>query len=185
MNKRRILIIALILCLIAVGATGTAAYFSAETKAHNVITSGGVDLEIHEWANDDKTEEFPDDGVDNVVPATSVTKIVEIENTGSAGAWIRISVVKAVQLASGEAGDPDLLELDINTEDWTEQDGWYYYNNILQPGETTPALFTSVAFAPEMDNSYQEATATIDIDAQAVQSDNNGTTALEATGWPE
>ena len=185
MNKRRILIIALILCLIAVGATGTAAYFSAETRAHNVITSGGVDLEIHEWADDDKTEEFPEDGVDNVVPATSVTKIVEIENTGSASAWIRISIEKAIELASGGQGDPELLVLDFNTDDWTEQDGWYYYNSVLEPGDTTTPLFTTVTFAPEMGNEYMDATATIDVDAQAVQSDNNGSTALEAVGWPE
>ena len=35
-----------------------------------------------------------------------------------------------------------------------------------------------------MGNEYQNAAATVDISAQAVQTANNGTSALTASGWP-
>ena len=35
-----------------------------------------------------------------------------------------------------------------------------------------------------MGNEYQNATATVDVYAQAVQTANNGKTALNAQGWP-
>ena len=55
----------------------------------------------------------------------------------------------------------------------------------LASGETTAPLFTVVRFAAEMDNLYQNSTATIDVTVEAVQQANNGATALEAAGWPE
>jgi len=36
-----------------------------------------------------------------------------------------------------------------------------------------------------MDNDYQNATIEINVEAQAVQSANNGTSVLTATGWPK
>ena len=35
-----------------------------------------------------------------------------------------------------------------------------------------------------MGNEYQNATATVDVIAQAVQTANNGTSAADAAGWP-
>ena len=48
----------------------------------------------------------------------------------------------------------------------------------------TEPIFTAVTFKSDMGNEYQNATATVDIAAQAVQSANNGKNALEAAGWP-
>ena len=42
-----------------------------------------------------------------------------------------------------------------------------------------------MTFSTEMGNEYQNVKVKIDLDAQAVQSRNNGESALEATGWPE
>ena len=36
-----------------------------------------------------------------------------------------------------------------------------------------------------MGNEYQNATATVDVLAQAVQTANNGESVMEAQGWPE
>ena len=96
-------------------------------------------------------------------------------------------MAKSIQLKDapdGTAADLSLLVLDIDTTKWTEKDGWYYYNEMLQPGDTTPPLFTAVSFSENMPNLYQEATAKIDVKAQAVQAANNGDTVLEAAGWP-
>ena len=185
MRKRTILTIAAIVAMLALMIGGSVAYFSAEEKTQNVITTGGVDIELKEWADADKTTAFPTDGVDGVTPGTEITKIVEVTNTGASPAWIRVKAEKAIALAKADI-QPDLtlVELDLNTRDWTEQDGWYYYNRILAPEETTVPLFTAVTFSNAMGNEYQNSTATVAVTAQAVQSANNGGSATEAVGWP-
>ena len=54
----------------------------------------------------------------------------------------------------------------------------------LKAGEVTAPIFTKVTFDANMGNAYQNATATVDVTAQAVQAANNGKTITEAAGWP-
>ena len=157
---------AAICCALVVG--GTLAYFNAEEKVHNVITSGGVDIALNEWADLDKT------------------KVVEVENIGESPAWIRVDAGKAVSLSGGAEGDASVVSMDFNTEFWTQgEDGYWYYNQALQAGQLTEPLFTQVYFAAHMGNEYQGSEAVVDICVQAVQSDNNSDSALTATGWPQ
>ena len=94
-------------------------------------------------------------------------------------------VTKSIQLAGEGEANPDLVELNIDSENWTlGEDGYLYYKTALKPGETTAPIFTTVTFNMEMGNEYQNATAKVDVAAQAVQSANNGESALEAAGWP-
>ena len=56
----------------------------------------------------------------------------------------------------------------------------------LQEGAVTEPLFREITFSGEkMDNTYQGSTIRIHITAQAVQSQNNGESALLAVGWSE
>ena len=71
--KRKILAAAMIVICLSLLAYGTMAYFSSEDTAHNVITSGGVNIDLQEWADKEKTVPFPEDGVTGVMPGT-VTK---------------------------------------------------------------------------------------------------------------
>lgn len=76
--------------------------------------------------------------------------------------------------------------MDFNDTDWTAgEDGYYYYNEILAPGEVTEPLFTTVSFDTGMNNLYQNSTAAVDVAAYGVQADNNGDTVQEAQGWPD
>ena len=184
MKKKLFAFIAGVAACCALVASGTLAYFNAEEKAHNVITSGGVEIALSEWADMDKTQPFED--VDGVMPGASVIKVVEVKNTGETSAWIRIGVSKAVDLATGEQGDEALVSMNFNTEHWAQgEDGCWYYNQVLAAGQLTEPLFTAVSFAVDMGNEYQDSKAIVDVTAQAVQSDNNSDSALTATGWPE
>lgn len=137
--KRKFLILSVLAILVAILAANTLAYFTADTKAHNVITSGGVNIVLNEWANEDRTEPFEDRT--GVMPGTEVTKIVEISNTGTAPVWVRAQVQLDVYGADEETLPPEYVSLDFNETDWTYLDGYYYYNRALAPGETTvPAL---------------------------------------------
>ena len=181
--KRKLLILSVLAICVAMLAGGTLAFFTSEDKAHNVITTGGVEITLQEWADEAKTTPFKD--LTGVMPNTTVTKIAEIRNTGVSDAWVRVKVEKNIKLQGDGTPDTGLVELKLNTVDWTEKDGYYYYNKILKPGEITAPVFTSVSFAADMGDEYQDAAATVDVFAQAVQIANNGDTVLTAQGWPQ
>ena len=181
--KRKLLILSVLVICVATLAAGTLAYFTSEGTAHNVITTGGVDITLQEWADEGKTKPFED--LTGIMPGMTVTKIAEIKNTGASEAWVRVKVEKNIRLAGEGEVNPDLVELALDTANWTEKDGYYYYNKALKPGEVTAPVFSAVTFNASMGNEYQNATATVDVYAQAVQTANNGKTALNAQGWPK
>ena len=180
--KRKILILSVLVICLAMVAAGSLAYYTADTKAHNVITTGDVAIRLNEWADEARTEKF--ESPVGVMPGTEVTKIVEVENVGTGSAWVRVELTVEVWSSDKEQLSPDPVTLDINDTDWTYQDGYYYYNKPLAPGEMTAPLFTTVSFDEQMGNEYQNAEATIDVLAYAVQSANNGEDVLSANGWP-
>ncbi|MGN0971073.1 MAG: TasA family protein [Aristaeellaceae bacterium] len=182
-RKRRLVLLALALCVAAVTVSGTLAYFTAEETAYNVITTGVLDMVLHETTTGGKP--FPKDGLDNLMPGMVVDKRVTVENAGSVDFFLRVAVDQAIFPAAGVQAELnfDHITLDINTTDWTLRDGYYYYNRALQPGETSNPLFTTVTFAPEMGNEYMNARVEINVRAQAVQSRNNGDSPLTAVGW--
>lgn len=180
--KRKLLILSVLAICIATVAAGSLAFFTSEGKAHNVITTGGVEIAISEWADEERTVPFED--LTGAMPGATVTKIAEVKNTGASDAWVRVKVEKNITLSGEGTPDTDLVELELNTADWMEKDGYYYYTKVLKPGEVTAPVFTAVTFNAEMGNEYQNATATVDVSAQAVQTANNGDTATDAMGWP-
>lgn len=191
--KKKLLILSLAAICLAIAAVGTLTYFTSVDSAHNVITTGGIEIELQEWMeNPDPGEDgeeliaFPADGITDVMPGTSVSKIVRVKNIGSNPAYIRLQVDKTITPAQAEGDvtlDPDLVALNFNTTAWTYQGGYYYYNEALDPDDTTPDLFTTVTFDSDMDNPYQGCTVDIEITAYATQVANNGTSALTATLW--
>ena len=181
--KRRLLIAAPIIICLSLLSYGTLAYFTAEDTAENVITAGSVDIELLEMT--ESGDPFPADGITGIMPGDIVSKIVTVKNTGNNPAYVRIALDMSALTPDSEELATDVISLDINTEAWTEKDGYYYYNEILEAGAESVPLFTSVTFArEEMDNSYMDAVVHIDADAQAVQSQNNGSNVWEAIGWP-
>ena len=184
--KKKLCVVALLVICLAMAAYGTSAYFTYEETAINVITSGSIKVELQEWS-DTGNGLVPFEDLESVLPGTEISKIVQVKNIGGQSAWVRVSADKDIHLAEGVDGEVDisLLSYDLNTEFWTEKDGFYYYNTILQPNEATEPLFTKVIFSATMSNMYQNSRAVIDVTAQATQVANNGTCALDAAGWPE
>lgn len=183
--KRKILCLSVIAIMLAILAAGTIAYFTAEGRARNVITTGSVEIELKEWADENKTEPFKN--LEGVMPNTTVTKIAEIKNIGKSDAWIRVKIQKSIELKYEGNPDTDLVELNLNDTDWITDGEYYYYKNALKPGETTTPIFTSVTFKAAMGNEYQDAKATVDVYAQAVQTANNPATdgdVKTVKGWP-
>ena len=193
--RRLVAFVTAVAACVALAAGGTLAYFSAEETAHNVITTGGVDIELVEkvYAGVDGQgnavyDDFED--VSGVTPGQTVSKIVTVKNIGETDAWVRVEVAKAIDLAAGREGAVDLalVEIECDTAHWVDGgDGYWYYASKLAPGASTEPLFEAVRFLTTMDNLYQGSTVTVDVYAQAVQYKNNADDTddvLKASGWP-
>ncbi len=185
--KRKLFILSILVICVATLAAGSLAYFTYVDTATNVITAGNIKISLREWAvTEEGGETVPFEDALHAMPGGDVSKIVQVENVGGEAAWVRLEVEKVIALAieEGEA-DTSLISCDIDTENWTEKDGYYYYLHILAPGEMTTPLFTQVHFSKEMGNLYQNSRVNIQISAQATQVANNGETVWEAAGWPQ
>ena len=179
--RNRLLLIALAAILLTVLTQPSLAYYTTVGKATNVVTSGNIQLMIHEKTADGS--DFPTEGV-YVIPGDIVSKQVSIENVCGHPFYLR------VQLVSGSTNEAltadDCLKLDLDTENWTQVDGFWYYNRILHPGETTENLFTQVEIVgSKVDRTFAGTTLSITVNAYAVQSENNPADhPWDAAGWP-
>lgn len=179
--RTKILVIAMLVAIIAVLSYGTLAFYSTTGKATNVITTGGIQLTVHE-----KTAEgadFPAEGV-SVIPGDVVDKIVTVENTCDHPFYLR---VKLVNSSTDQSLPPDSLQVDLNTANWTDgRDGYIYYNTVLEPGQTTEPVFTQVEVVGQyVTVDHIGETMSLTVDAYALQSENNPAEhPWDAAGWP-
>lgn len=196
MNKKLkniVLIIAVI--AIAVSCYATVAAFTSQKTVKNVITAGNIKIELKEMTikeGEDAPVPFEDGFA--ILPGTQISKIVTVKNTGKNAAYVRIKAVNTVSVTTDNGLEPDeeltaavneLITLNINTADWTyKDDGYYYYNKVLQPEEETTSLFTKADISTAMPNEYQGTTLKLGITVYAVQAANNGTSVFDAAGWP-
>lgn len=182
--KMKIVVVALMAALITLMSQATLAYYSTVGKATNVVTSGNIQFTIHETT--DQGTEFPTEGV-YIMPGDIVSKQVQIENNCEHPFYLRVKMLYGID--SQELPIEDCFKLNINPENWTLYDGWYYYNGIVKPGKTTPYVFSHVEIVgSKVDNDYLGKTLTLTVEAEAVQSENNpisdGAT-YTADGWPQ
>ncbi len=185
--KRKLLIVSASAVCIAVGTVGTLAYFTSETRARNVITTGSVDVQlVEQTVNDGKLTDFPKAGISGVMPGQSVSKIVKVKNTGTAEAWVRLSAEISVMSADGKPLNNKYVTIKPN-DSWKQSgvngDEHWYYVKALNKGDLTDEFIGSVDFSPEMSSEYRNCTVNVDISAQAVQTTNNGSDVFKAAGW--
>ena len=142
----RILLSVLLVAVVAVG--GTLAYLMAsDSPLLNTFALAEVETEIKE----------PQTG-------TAETKYAGVENTGKSPVYVRARVV-----ISG--GDADVLQDKITItkygDGWVDgNDGFYYYNEILEPGKTTATnLFTGVTVSKDVP---KEAEFSVDVYQESV-----------------
>lgn len=197
--KKKLFSLAVVGICLSLLAGSTWAYFTSSDTAHNVITSGGIGISIVEKTKSgDTLIDFPTEGMTNIMPGSTVSKIVTVENTGEGEAWLRVKVEPAITDAQGEVlpltiesgGEQIAVMTYTPGENWLDGgDGYYYYATPLAPGASTEVFFDEVRFALEMGNAYQCSTAKLVISAQAVQTANNpkpeSGNLSELPGWPE
>ena len=189
MKKRKILLISIFTIILAIAAMGSSAFFNAEDTAHNVITSGSVNSAVVETMLDGtELKAFPEEGITGVMPGSTVSKIVSIRNTGRSDAWIRVRVSIEMKDGEGQPLDTGVVGFTVEGPWFDGGDGYYYYGEAVPAEKETQVLFREVRFDPDMGNEYQNCTAYIKIEAEAVQTANNpipdGGTVRDVAGWP-
>ena len=194
MKKRLIATIVAMSLLISTFVLCTFAYFTASTSSQsNHITTGTADVTLFNSAGSSATP-----GPDGSIPDTSdsytffpgkaFAKEVYAKNNGAYPLYIRAKIDTAITLAEKYSEHSDKIDLslvifNIDTDNWTEKNGFYYYNKPIYNGETTAALFTEVKFSDDIGNFYKDSTVKVDVLLEAVQANNNGQTVFEAVGW--
>lgn len=182
-KRKKLLALVVAIILIAVFSGSTLAYYSVTGRATNVVTSGSIRLQVIE--KEAEGNPFPREGV-KVIPGDKVTKHVTIRNVCEHPFWLRVQLVKGSSQEVLSANDVLQIQ-DLNRSDWTEHtDGYWYYNKILNPQETTSALFSQVLIDGDLVDQHDIGTAlTITVRAEAVQSEHNPAgNPWEASGWP-
>ena len=109
--KRRIILLCTVALLLSLVSAGTYAYYTQTATATNVITSGGVDVVLHETTGEGIA--YPSEPV-TIMPGDVVSKIVTVENTGNHPAYLRIRLTPGINDSDLTAAD--CIQLDINQE---------------------------------------------------------------------
>lgn len=106
-----------------------------------------------------------------IEPGTPKQKDVKITNTGTTPLFVRVMALPKIldpngTLLPGGIGD----EITVNlSSDWQDGgDGYYYYKDIVEPGNSTPSLFTSVTLASGLGEEYDDAEFTIQVKSETI-----------------
>lgn len=117
---------------------------------------------------------FPEEGITGRdARGPRCPKSVSIRNTGRSDAWIRVRVSIEVKDGEGLPLDTGVVGFTVEGPWFNGEDGYYYYSEAVPAERETQVLFREVRFDPDMGNEYQNCTAYIKIEAEAVQTANN------------
>ena len=191
--KKRLIAVVVAVCALAVLAVGsTFAFFTSKDNAGNTFTMGNVKIELTETTDrtddDIYTAEVKDDNkgitYGNVLPNTEISKKPIVTNTGANDAWIRVQLDVTTD-SENETMKANIAELKqaiindmVDNYGWAvkaDDDGYIYYTSVLAP-DAVANLFETVSIPKTWGNEAADAGFSIEISAQAVQSDNNGST---------
>jgi len=139
-NKKRRgwLHLALIVCLMAAFTLvlGAFAFFGDNGAAENYLPVGKLLVDLVDVFENNKL----------TLPGDTVSKDVSMKNNGTMDAVVRIKLDPSWDPAADSQSNPLLTDAVTITfgptfaQDWTLLGGWYYYNKILKPGESTSLL---------------------------------------------
>ena len=168
--KNKTLIISA-LAIISLLSITTLAYFTSQDKVTNKIQTGDVDITVEEIVGEvDENLNWP--------------KEVKIKNDSKSPVLIRVSIIPRWQDGNKPyLGDSTLIKLNftnianegdyrIGTEKWVKgNDGYYYYNTIVDTGKATKEILRSVQLnlPDDKKNIYEGKDLKVDVKAEAIQ----------------
>lgn len=168
MNKRKVLTLALTVCIVAILAIGgTLAYFTDDETATNTFTVGNVDITLTEpnWDNSG-SKDAPE-----VYPGEALAKDPTVTNDGANPCFVRIKVegLDCLAPAGNITYRTDYVDGKLG-DNWVKgTDGYFYYNKVLAVGEKTDALFDQIVIPTGLTNDEDKTAYNVVVTAEAVQ----------------
>ncbi|MDM8246177.1 hypothetical protein QUW40_06135 [Collinsella tanakaei] len=212
----------IVLCALALAAIGsTLALKEVDAQADNIMSFGNVKIQVSETEWDAMAGENGEgawvDVTDEAISSRygKAERRVQFTNVGEHPIFVR---AKLGMVAVNEGDDGEAVETDVPAENlsytlntnpaeggefatgWTagdpaneEQAGWYFYNAILEPGETTEPLVTAIEMTDYNDLARANDSFKFHVLGQGVQSEHQVdettgaaiTEAVNAHGWPD
>ena len=177
-SSKNIKIIALCVAIVVILCiAGIWAYFTDTATVTNHVKMGIVDIELKEYTLDENGNKIEWKNTENVLPGETISKIPEITCAkGSADCYVRAKVaIKAKN--ENLMNDEEMLTLDnvnVDKDKWyyCEQDGYFYYKEILTDKSGSVTLFTEVDVPSQWENKWALEEFTIDVVVDAIQSKN-------------
>ena len=202
MSKRKIFVAALAVCLIAILSMGSLAWFNATDKVTNTFMfddsdgDGTPDFKVDVFESNDPEEDG--NQYTHIAPNSVLAKDPAVKNEGDYSMYARLVVTLSDSAAWVAAADKydltadgeentilekmvkidsnwvryDVPVRDLNTDTITYV---YYYAGTIAKGAATQPLFTEVTIPSALqteDMTFGDDAFTIDVKADAIQSDN-------------
>lgn len=188
MNRKKAALITSIICILAL-VGGTIAYYTATSDiTQSTVTASNLKVELV-MMEDTGSGQATVSSSTPISPGETKSRIAVVKNTGKEPAWVRVKANLVVGNESYWAGETPYSQLEgiDDGTNWTAdyENGYWYYKKILEPGETTPALFTGISMYTDLEDEIGGQDINLKVNAQGTQSKHNGNSALEAKGWPE
>ena len=186
--KKYLLFILLMIVIVLITITSVTAFITRSTIAKNVITFGSLKMQLLQTSLDENNNEVEvENNKDmNMTYKSTFSRIVKIKNLGKHSFFARISLnVIGIDTNNMKFDANQFVTYNINTKDWIYKDGWYYYKKVITQDEMSSNLLTEINFnVNEITTHYPNSKVKLDINAEAVQAENNNENVLEAVGWP-
>ncbi len=158
-SKNRFYLAALALILtVTISLGSTFAYFTAYDEAEG----GSVVNLKHQTTIIEKLDDL--------------NKIIGVENQGTT------KVVTRVYIA-GETTN-DRMKIEYDSKDWTKIGNYYYYNEVLDPGESTKSNITVTVTIPEEDKD-KEFDILVSEESSLIEVMDDGRIRATGQGWDE
>lgn len=175
--KKKVFALVLCIAMLAIAiAGGTLAYFTDNDAKTNTITVGNVSIVLTEpnWDTTGAAE------AKNVYPGEALPKDPTVTNDGKNPCFIRISVTGWDALINAGLSSNNIFYRTGTADstlgaDWVlHTDGYFYYTKVVQPGESTTALFDYVVIPTDVVNDATNVEYNLEVKAFACQSEGSG-----------
>ena len=188
MSKKTYLIILLLVILCLLFILTTTAFFIYSKTANNIITFGNIKMQLLQTTLDQNGLEKNVNNNENfnITHSSTVSRRIKVKNIGKHDIFLRISLkMTGINEYNQEFDADDLVKYSLNTEDWINKEGWYYYKKIIKQEEVTSNLITEISFdINNITTNYSKGNFRFDVEAQTVQAENNADNILDVVGWP-
>lgn len=199
--KKKVFLVAVAVCLVAIISAGTLAWFS---------DSDSVKSTFYVASSNEKADDIFSVGLQgkenatyvDLLPGQVVENLIEVENTGRYAQWVRVKITfsdaKAWKEVLGDTALTSMLDVGAGwtaggtlSDETNDTVTYVYYLNSTLAKDEKAVAFQNVTIPTALTQKQAAAIGdfTVDVVAEAVQFDNLGKTsakeAFEAVGWTE